>query len=240
MVELLLLGGSIGFLVASVVVMIAMGTLIRSQQQVWKRTQESHQRVRYLELTKQVQSIQQAWQAWEAANSERIEALAYQYEVAVTQWNIEREVAQLPHVDDIPLPSSATTPRQYVCAGWQPARLFRANLSGRDLSHRYLGYADLREALLVGTNFYMADLSGACLAGANLTGADLTGANLSAADLRDAILTDANLLASDLDKAVLIGANLEGARNLDTNESISGCVPHESNDERSVRQDKEH
>ena len=216
MVELLLLGGSVGFLVASVGVMIAMRTLARKQQQNWERTQESHQQVRYLELTTQVQSIQQAWQAWEAAHIERIEALAQRYEVAVTRGNVEREVAQLPHVDDIPVPSSATTPRRDVCADWQPARLFRANLSGRDLSHRYLGYADLREAQLVGTNFYMADLSEACLAGANLTGADLTGANLSAADLHDAILTDAHLLAADLDKAVLTGANLEGVRTLDT------------------------
>jgi Pentapeptide repeats (8 copies) len=216
MIELLLLVGSIGFLVASVGAMIAMRTLVRKQQQVLERAQESHQLSRYLELTTQVQSIQQAWQAWEAANIERIEALAQQYEVAVTQWNIEHEVAQLPHVDDIPLSSSATTPRQYVFADWRPARLFRANLSGRDLSHRYLGYADLREAQLAGTNFYMADLSGACLAGANLTGADLSGANLSAADLRNAILTDANLLVADLDKAVLIGANLEGVRTLGT------------------------
>ena len=216
MVELLLLGGSVGFLVASVGVMIAMRTLVRKQQQEWERTQESHQQVRYLELTTQVQSIQQAWQAWEAAHIEQIEALAQRYEVAVTRGNVEREVAQLPHVDDIPAPSSATSPRRYVCADWQPARLFRANLSGRDLSHRYLGYADLREAQLLGTNFYMADLSEACLAGANLTGADLTGANLTAADLRDAILTDANLLAADLDKAVLTGANLEGVRTLDT------------------------
>jgi uncharacterized protein YjbI with pentapeptide repeats len=216
MVELLLLGVSVGFLVASVGVMIAMRTLVRKQQQEWERTQESHQQVRYLELTTQVQSIQQAWQAWEAAHIEQIEALAQRYEVAVTRGNVEREVAQLPHVDDIPAPSSATTPRRYVCADWQPARLFRANLSGRDLSHRYLGYADLREAQLLGTNLYMADLSEACLAGANLTGADLTGANLSAADLRDAILTDANLLVADLDKAVLTGANLEGVRTLDT------------------------
>jgi uncharacterized protein YjbI with pentapeptide repeats len=217
MVELLLLGGSIGFLAASIWALIALFTLARKQrkrQRVWERTQESHQEFWYLELTKQVQSIQDAWQAWEAANSERIEALAQQYEAAVTRWSIEHEVAQLPRIDEIPLPSSATTPRQYVLADRQPARLFRADLSGRDLSHRYLGYADLREAQLVGTNFYMADLSGACLAGANLTGADLSGANLCAADLRHAILTDANLLAADLDEAVLSGANLEGVGTL--------------------------
>jgi hypothetical protein len=230
MVELLLLGGSISFLVAGVGIMIGMRNLDRKRQQVWELTQESHQQFRYLELTTQVQSIQHAWQAWETANIERIEALAQQYEVALTRWNIEREVAQLPYVDDIPLPSNAMTPRQYVFVGWQPARLFRANLSGRDLSHRYLGYADLREAQLAGTNFYMADLSGACLAGANLTGADLSGANLTAADLRNAILTDSNLLAADLDKAVLIGANLEGVRSLDTQQFCSSsysCVRHE-------------
>ncbi len=216
MVELVLLGGGIGFLVASLAAMIAMLTLARKRQLTWERTQESQQKVRYLELTKQVQSIHQAWQAWEAATSERIEALAQQYKVTVTQWNIEHEVAQLPHVDDIPLPESASSPRHYVLANWQPARLFRANLSGRDLSHRYLGYADLREAQLAGANFYMADLSGACLAGANLTGADLSCADLCAADLRDAILTDANLLAADLDEAILDGANLEGVRALGT------------------------
>ena len=218
MVELVLLGGGIGFLVASLGATIAMFTLARKRQLTWERTQESQQELRYLELTEQVQSIHQAWQVWEATTSERIEALAHQYEVAVTQWNIEHEVTQLPRVDDIPLPTIATTPRQYILADRQPARLFRANLSGRDFSHRYLGYADLREAQLAGTNFYMADLSGACLAGANLTGADLSCANLSAADLRNAILTDANLFAADLDEAVLDGANLEGTRALGTQE----------------------
>ena len=216
MVELVLLGGGIGFLVASLAAMIAMFTLAHKRQLAWEHTQESHLELRYLEFTKQVQSIHQAWQAWEAANSERIEALAHQYEVAVTQWNIEHEVAQLPHVDDIPLPASPTSPRQYIFVNWQPARLFRANLSGRDLSYRYLGYADLREAQLAGTNFYMADLSGACLAGADLTGADLSCADLCAADLRDAILKDANLVAADLDEAILDGANLEGVRALGT------------------------
>ena len=211
MVELLLFGGSIGFLVASVGILIDVRLHHRflariHQQQIWEDTRASQQQLSYLELTKQVQNIQRAWQAWEAAHIERVEALVHQYEVAVTQWNIEHEVAQLPHLNDIPLPSSPRAPRHYVFANWQPARLFRANLSGRDLSYRYLGYADLREAQLAGTNFHMADLSEACLAGANLTGANLCGANLSAADLRNAILTDANLLVADLEQAVLTGA----------------------------------
>lgn len=209
MIEQLLLGGSIGFLIASIGVMIALLTLARKRQLAWERTQESQQQERYLELTGQAQSIQDAWQAWEAATSERLKAFAQQYEVAVTQWDIEHEVAQLPRVDEIPLPARAMSPRQFVFSDRQPARLFRANLSGRDLSHRYLGYADLREAQLVATNFYMADLSGACLVGANLSGAELSGANLCAADLRNAILTDANLLAADLDQAVLDGTDLK-------------------------------
>lgn len=209
MVEQMLLGGSIGFLIAGIGATMAIFTVARKRQLAWERAQESQQQERYLELTGQIQSIQDAWQTWEAAASERLKAFAQQYEFAVRQWNMEREVAQLPRVDEIPLPVSATTPRQYALTDRQPARLFRANLSGRDLSHRYLGYADLREAQLVGTNFYMADLSGACLVSANLTGAELSGANLCAADLRNAILTDANLLAADLDQAVLDGTDCE-------------------------------
>ena len=139
MVELVLLGGSIGFLIASIGATIVIFTLVRKRQLLWERIQESHQQERHLELATEVQSLQHSWQAWEAATSERIEALAQQYEVAVSQWNVEHEVAQLPRVDEIPLPSSATTPRHYVLTDRQPARLFRANLSGRDLSHRYLG-----------------------------------------------------------------------------------------------------
>src|ERR1700730_1667072 len=108
MVELVLLGGGIGFLVASLGVTIAMFTLARKRQLAWERTQESQQELRNLELTKQIQSIQQTWQVWEAATSECLEAFAHQYEVAVTQRDIEHEVAKLPHIDEIPLPASAT------------------------------------------------------------------------------------------------------------------------------------
>ncbi len=91
-----------------------------------------------------------------------------------------------------------------------------ANLAGLDLSHRYLGRADMRNAQLSRTNFFMADLSGACLADADLSEADLSGANLSHADLRGATLTGANLLVTDMNNAILTGADLLGARNLTT------------------------
>ncbi|MBA2287813.1 MAG: pentapeptide repeat-containing protein [Ktedonobacteraceae bacterium] len=99
-------------------------------------------------------------------------------------------------------------------ANWRPAALYRANLVKHDLSHRYLGRADLRGAQLMGANFYMADLSGACLAGANLSEADLSGTNLARADLRNATLAGASLLVADLQGANLTGADLTNVRHL--------------------------
>lgn len=229
MIEILLVGGSIGFLAASIGTLIVFRIHYRSlirlhrQQDAWEFTQENHQHFRYLELKAQVEQLQQAWQTWEATNAERLEALAQRFEVVMMQWNPEHEVAHLPRVDEIPLPSGDSTPGQYISANWQPVRFFRAHLSHYDFSHRYLGYANLREAQLTGTNFYMADLSEACLARANLAGADLSGANLSGADLRNATLTDANLLVADLNQAVLIGANLLGVRNL-TPQQLSSAI----------------
>ncbi len=227
MIEILLVEVGIGLLAASIgtliVLMIQYRSLVRlrQQQDAWERTQESHQHFRYLELREQVQQLQQAWQTWEATTTQRVEALAQQLEVVIMQWNPEHEVAQLPRVDEIPLPPSAGTPRQHILDNWRPARFFKANLSHYDFSHRYLGYANLREAQLTGTNFYMADLSKANLAGANLAGANLSSANLSGADLRNATLTDVNLLVADLHQAVLIGANLLGVRNLTTQQLYS-------------------
>src|SRR5215813_12520872 len=158
-------------------------------------------------LAAQSQQLQQVWHTWQAS----VAALTRQ-----------QEVAHLPHVEDCPLPAYRRLPiRQDVLTNWQPARFFRANLSGHDLSRRYLRLADLREAQLAGTNFYMADLSGACLVGANLAEAELSGANLSGADLRNATLTNANLLVADLHGAVLTGADLLGVRNLSSQQICS-------------------
>ena len=67
--------------------------------------------------------------------------------------------------------------------GGKRADLFRADLSGANLSGANLFRADLSGADLSGANLFRADLSGADLSGANLSGADLSGANLSGANL---------------------------------------------------------
>jgi uncharacterized protein YjbI with pentapeptide repeats len=92
--------------------------------------------------------------------------------------------------------------------------LFRASLSGADLSDANLSFINLRSADLSG-----ADLSGAKLNGANLAISDLMGVDLSGADLSGAILKRA-----DLDSANLSGAELSGADLRDiTASNISGC-----------------
>ncbi len=238
MTQLLTFGGIISLVAAIVGLLIALtlqqGYWRRThvQQQAWQRAQEGHQstwevkhekRITELErkLTNQVQEIQSEWQAWEKRDAARDEALAQRHETAAQMLTIEREVARLPLIEDTPVTMDEKGQRQHTFASWRPPLLHRANLSGRDLSHRYLGRADLREAHLVGTNFFMSDLSKACLAGANLSGADLSGADLSGADLRNATLTGANLQVADLHNAVLIGANLRGARQLTTQQVYS-------------------
>src|SRR5215469_11287107 len=213
MFGILLVGGMIFLVTDILVALIVLSMQLRSFDRSLMTLQQKHQvqEEHTLELEEklaaQSEQLQQVWHAWQAS----VEALAHQ-----------QEVAHLPRVEDIPLPSSLRSPiRQHILANWRPARFFRANLSGHDLSRRYLGWADLREAQLARTNFYMADLSGACLVGANLTEADLSGANLSGADLRNATLTNANLLVADLHGAVLTGANLNGVRNLSSQQLCS-------------------
>ncbi len=238
MTELLTIGGIISLVAAIGGSLIALtlqqGYWRRThvQQQAWQCAQEGHQsswevkhekRITELErkLTSQVQEIQSEWQTWEKRDATRDEALAQRHETAAQMLTIEREVARLPLIEDTPVTVDEKGQRQHAFADWRPPLLQRANLSRRDLSHRYLGRADLREAHLVGTNFFMSDLSKACLAGANLSGADLSGADLSGADLRNATLTGANLQVADLHNAVLIGANLLGARKLTTQQVYS-------------------
>ena len=68
-------------------------------------------------------------------------------------------------------------------SGGARANLFRANLSGADLSGANLFRADLSEADLSGANLSEADLSGANLFRANLFRANLSGADLT--DIRN-------------------------------------------------------
>lgn len=192
----------------------------------WETKQEKRFQGAESRLTARVQQVERAWQAWEKKDAERIETLEQQYTRISASLHIERELARLPLIEETPLVFNSNGQRVTELSSWQPPALARANLSGRDLSHRYLGQADLREAQLRGTSFFMSDLSGACLAGANLTEADLTGANLSYADLRNSVLSDANLQVADLRHAVLLGANLHNARHLTTQQIYSAIYDH--------------
>jgi len=91
------------------------------------------------------------------------------------------------------------------------AYLWRANLTGANLTGADLRGACLWRANLTGADLRGADLWGADLTEANLTGADLTEANLTGADLTEANLTGADLTGADLRGADLWGADLTEA-----------------------------
>lgn len=223
MLNLLIIIGLVSLLTATIGVLIALKIQSRyfkgigreneawryaqeAQQQIWEVKQRKQALELEQKLTRQVEQIQEAWQRWEAHDKERLARLT-----------LEQKLALLPHIEDVSVPLNEHTHIARTDPNGplrQPPSFYKADLSGQDLSHRYLAYADLREAQLVNTNFYMADLAGACLTRANLTGANLTGANLTGTDLRDAVLTDANILVADLNGAVLNGANLLGVHNL--------------------------
>ena len=99
---------------------------------------------------------------------------------------------------------------------WNPAigkraDLYNANLSGVDLSYKFLSNANLSGADLSKANLSGADLIEADLSGANLIEADLSGADLIEADLSGADLSYANLTRANLTRANLSGANLSEA-----------------------------
>ena len=228
MIETLLVGGGAGILTAIIISLLTLSI----QKRTLNRMQETHQaRERALEARQQqweekqkqllltsenkllgsIERLNAQWQDFEAKDTERAENLRRQYELANSQAHIEYELARLPHSEDTPL----TVGRQHpVTASWQPPQLQGADLSHRNLSSRYLGYADLRDSKLLHVNFFMADLFRAWLTGADLTEADLSAANLTEADLRGTILTGANFQVADLNNTVLIGADLRGVRNL--------------------------
>jgi len=236
MVNIVLIGGILllqAVIIGSVIVLsIHQNSLARTLANTRKEQEAGEygweNRARELErsLSAQIQRIQEAWQTWQATEVQRIEKLVHQSEAAMTQLQVEHEVALLRRVEDTPVPSSMSTQHQPPFADWRPARLGRADLSHRDLSHRYLAGADLHASQLSGTNLGMADLSGANLTEANLSEANLIGANLAGANLQNAILTDADLLFADLNQTVLTGANLLGARHLTPEQLTSAISDH--------------
>ncbi|HZU70845.1 MAG TPA: pentapeptide repeat-containing protein [Ktedonobacteraceae bacterium] len=238
MIQIFVLSALIALLVALAGTYIAIRMQSRAllklhvQQEAWQRAQEAQLRTwevrqgsHALEVEKklanQVKQVQENWRTWEIKDQQRIAAMVQEFEALMGKLNLEHELARLPHIDETPLPAIDHDQHQQPFKNWRPPTFCGADLSGRDLSHRYLVRADFREAQLRGTNFYMADLRGACLAGADLTGADLSGTDLSGADLRSAILNGVNLLVTDIRNAVLNGADLRGARNLTADQAYS-------------------
>lgn len=238
MLEIVLTGVVVGILVAVTIVLFAINSYqqrlksVALRQEGWERAQEVHQQQwqlqqerRATELEKnvatQIQDVQNEWHVWTEQDVTRAAQLEQQYKTVTLRGSIEYELAHLPQTSEaaLPSPDEAHDERRYE----QAARLSNADLTGRDLSRRYLGNADLRGACLVNANLFMADLSGASLIHANLAGADLSGANLSNADLRGAILVGANVLVTDMNDTILLGADLRNAHNL-TMEQLNASV----------------
>ena len=231
MLGTLLLGGVIGVIVAIVASFIALKIQQRSlysttiQQQGWEKAQEARQQQWQIQQEKRavslekslsgnVREVQQEWQVWEQKDALREQELKQQYETLALRAALENEVDHLPLLEEASLPIAENQRRRTAVSSAIPAQLQDADLTGHDLSRRYLGGANLRGANLSKANLFMTDLSGACLVGADLSDADLSGANLIHADLRDATLIGANVLVADLNNAILLGTKLQGIRNL--------------------------
>ncbi len=231
MLGTLLLGGIVGVIVAIVASFVALKIQQRSlysttiQQQGWERAQEARQQQWQIQQEKRsitleknlsvnVREVQQEWQAWEQKDALREQELKQQYEALAIRAALENEVEHLPLLEEASLPIAENQRRRTAVSSAIPAQLQGADLTGHDLSRRYLGGANLRGAKLAQANLFMTDLSGACLVGADLSGADLSGANLIHADLRDASLIGTNVLVADLNNAILLGTKLQKIRNL--------------------------
>ena len=231
MLGTLLLGGIVGVIVAIVASFVALKIQQRGlysttiQQQGWERAQEARQQQWQIQQEKRsitleknlsvnVREVQQEWQAWEQKDALREQELKQQYEALAIRAALENEVEHLPLLEEASLPIDENQRRRTAVSSAIPAQLEGADLTGRDLSRRYLGGANLRGAKLAHANLFMTDLSGACLVGADLSGADLSGTNLIHADLRDASLIGTNLLVADLNNAILLGTKLQKIRNL--------------------------
>jgi hypothetical protein len=249
-----LVGGITGAVVAIVISLIAyriyrhnlITTLV--QQQGWENAQETRQkewelqqrkRMNALEerLTIEVQQVQHEWDVWEQKDIARVQTLEQQYEFATAQTTLEYTLENLPFVEDASLPATENSLSNDTTDKTRATQLAGEDLSGRDLSRRYLSHANLRGTLLTNANLFMADLSYACLVGADLTNADLSGANLVGADLSNALLTNTNMLVADIKEANFSGADISKARNLiipqqvEANTTSNKSVPEFDKDE---------
>ncbi len=240
MIQTLVFVGIVSLLAAIVGALIALQAQrsyfkrLEAQQRGWERAQEGHQNTWAIKqknhfaelearLSQQVQQVQQSWNEWAIRDEQRLQALTKQHADTIAQMRIQSELARLPRIEEVPVRQANAPHTHDIPTNWQAPQLQASDLSGYDLSHRYLAHADLRDAQLVNTNFFMADLSGATLINANLAGADLSGANLTNADLRGATLTGANLLVADLQGTLLLGAKLLETRNL-TKQQLSAAI----------------
>ncbi len=242
MLASLLVGGIAGAVVAIVISLIAyriyrhnlINTLI--QQQGWENAQETRQKAWELQqrkrmnaieerLTTEVQQVQHEWDAWEQKDIARVQTLEQQYEFATAQTTLEYTLEHLPFVEDASLPSTENSFSNDTTDTARTPQLAGEDLSGRNLSRRYLSHANLRGTLLTNANLFMADLSYACLVGADLTNADLSGANLVGADLSNALLTNTNMLVADIKNANFSGADISKARNLVVPQQVEADTP---------------
>ena len=189
----------------------------RQEREAWQQAQEGRQRTWEVrqgkhildaekKLADQLKDARREWRDWNA----QIQQDHQEWRADV---DLEKELARLPRIEQLELAHQTANGRLQP-RDWRPPLFYKADLRGRDLSHRYMERADLREVQLMEANLYMSDLAGASMAGADLQQANLMGVNLAGADLRGANLSGANFIVADLHNAVLHGANLTGARNL--------------------------
>jgi uncharacterized protein YjbI with pentapeptide repeats len=226
MIGTLLIGGIISLIIAAVTAYLLLRVFRRelallhaqiqsqeAQQQRWRDAQEHLISDLQQQLSHQLDQFQVTQKTREAAENERFDTLIGEYETITKKARLEYELAQLPRVEDIPLPGQ-NHQSQNSAPLRTPPNLQGYDLSGRDLSSRYLNHADLHQSNLAHTKLYMADLSNADLSGSDLTEAELSGADLTHANLRGATLRGASFLVADLNHAILIGCDLRDAHSL--------------------------
>lgn len=116
-------------------------------------------------------------------------------------------IALPPDFAQITQPNSGATALIGLSADLESADLSGGiDLSGYDLSFANLAYINLRDAILVGTDF-----AASILDHGDFTDADFSGANIQSADLFYATLAGANFGGADLSGAILRYADISGA-----------------------------